>query len=111
MDSRPRSSKSRRPNKTGDPLLDRRTTISKALAYILRHGAVKENIPIRTDGYVKLTDLVKFPKLRNVTFKEIMDVVENNEKKRFHLVEEEEDGWLLIQHSVRFHPTVQNPNI
>ena len=32
--------------------------ISKTLSYILRHGAIKENIPIALDGYVTLTDLV-----------------------------------------------------
>ncbi|KAK0457878.1 KptA family-domain-containing protein [Desarmillaria tabescens] len=32
--------------------------ISKTLSYILRHGAQKEGIPMREDGYVKVTDLI-----------------------------------------------------
>ena len=33
--------------------------LSKTLSYILRHGAQKEGIPIRPDGYVKVDDLVR----------------------------------------------------
>ena len=32
---------------------------SKALAYILRHGAEKEGLDMRSDGYLKLTDVVR----------------------------------------------------
>ena len=31
---------------------------SKALAYILRHGAEKEGLDMRQDGYLKLNDVV-----------------------------------------------------
>lgn len=37
---------------------DESVRISKALSYILRHGAVKEGIAIGPDGYVKLTDIL-----------------------------------------------------
>lgn len=32
---------------------------SKGLAYILRHGAEKEGLHIRSDGYIKLADVVR----------------------------------------------------
>lgn len=32
---------------------------SKTLAYILRHGAEKEGLHIRSDGYIKLDDVVR----------------------------------------------------
>ena len=32
--------------------------LSKALSYVLRHGAKKEGISMRTDGYVLLNELV-----------------------------------------------------
>ena len=32
---------------------------SKTLAYILRHGAEKEGLAIRSDGFVKLNDVVR----------------------------------------------------
>ena len=31
---------------------------SKALAYILRHGAEKEGLEMRSDGFIKLADVV-----------------------------------------------------
>ena len=34
--------------------------ISKALSFTLRHGAVKEGLSIRPDGYVSVADLVSF---------------------------------------------------
>jgi len=33
--------------------------LSKTLSYLLRHGAEKEGLPIRSDGYVKVEDLVR----------------------------------------------------
>jgi 2'-phosphotransferase len=41
-----------RPNDSPD------VATSKTLAYILRHGAEKESLHIRTDGYIKLNDVV-----------------------------------------------------
>lgn len=32
---------------------------SKTLAYILRHGAEKEGLHIRSDGFIKLADVVR----------------------------------------------------
>jgi 2'-phosphotransferase len=43
-----------RPNDSPD------VATSKTLAYILRHGAEKESLHIRTDGYIKLDDVVSF---------------------------------------------------
>jgi 2'-phosphotransferase len=33
--------------------------LSKTLSYLLRHGAEKEKLPIRDDGYVRVRDLVR----------------------------------------------------
>lgn len=40
-----------------DPLEVR---VSKTLSWLLRHGAQGEGLPMRKDGYVKVTDLVSF---------------------------------------------------
>jgi 2'-phosphotransferase len=40
---------------------------SKILAYILRHGAEKEGLAIRSDGFVKLNDVVCLSCTRLVT--------------------------------------------
>ncbi|KAJ3107170.1 tRNA 2'-phosphotransferase 1 [Phlyctochytrium bullatum] len=103
----------RKPASTGDPVQDRQVFVSKAMSYVLRHGAVKEGIPIRPDGYVRFEDLVgplespygnsklihlvgnkvKFKKLVNVKLEEIQAVVQNNDKQRFALLEEPPGQW------------------
>lgn len=44
----------RRGGRHNDPDVE----LSKALSYILRHGAQREGLVIRSDGYVRLDDLV-----------------------------------------------------
>jgi hypothetical protein len=42
------------------PLEDnRRIRLSKILSWLLRHGAEKQNLPMRKDGYVCVQDLVR----------------------------------------------------
>ncbi|KDQ18970.1 hypothetical protein BOTBODRAFT_102921 [Botryobasidium botryosum FD-172 SS1] len=60
--------------------------MSKALSYILRHGAQKEGLAIRADGYIKVDDLFKRPKLRGLDFPTLEKLVKNNEKQRFQLL-------------------------
>ena len=67
--------------------------LSKALAYILRHGAQKEHLHIRSDGYVRVDDILARPKIQKITmfedrtpvFADIEHVVSSNAKKRFEL--------------------------
>ncbi|KAI8921953.1 tRNA 2'-phosphotransferase 1-like protein [Powellomyces hirtus] len=89
--------------------------VSKALSYVLRHGAEKVNIPIRSDGYVLVSDLAKHPPLRNVSLADIQKIVASNEKQRFALREEPRVGtagtvWLIranqghsVQVSIEMH--------
>jgi RNA:NAD 2'-phosphotransferase (TPT1/KptA family) len=42
----------------GSPRDDPKTRLSKTLSYVLRHGAEKEGISIRPDGFVLVNDLV-----------------------------------------------------
>ncbi|WRT69396.1 uncharacterized protein IL334_006380 [Kwoniella shivajii] len=58
---------------------------SKALAYILRHGAEKEGLHIRSDGYVKLDHVLERPKLREVDLSMVLRLVAENAKQRFQL--------------------------
>ncbi|CAG8467860.1 595_t:CDS:2 [Ambispora gerdemannii] len=77
--------KHRQERKKDDPTV----RLSKTLSYILRHGAAKEGLQLRSDGYVKVDELLKLPKLRGKTFADIETVVQNNDKQRFKLLEEE----------------------
>ena len=60
--------------------------ISKSIAYITRHGAEKEGVPITDAGYIKVDDLLKHKLFINVDTDTIINIVKNNEKKRFELI-------------------------
>lgn len=65
--------------------------LSKTLSYILRHGAAKEGVKVREDGYIRVDDLMAVPKMQklNVNMDQIRQIVETNDKKRFRLLEED----------------------
>ncbi|SCV71121.1 BQ2448_2709 [Microbotryum intermedium] len=65
---------------------------SKTLSYILRHGAAKEHLVLRADGFVRVDDLLKRPKLKGVTFATLQRIVAENEKQRFMLQKEPKSG-------------------
>lgn len=59
--------------------------ISKSLSYLLRHGAVKESLPIDNNGYIKLDIILNHNRLKThkTTHDDILRVVNSNDKKRF----------------------------
>jgi len=63
--------------------------VSKALSRLLRHAAEQERIPIDSHGYVRVDHLLGWQRLKSmqppVTFEEVIEVVEESEKKRFAL--------------------------
>ncbi|PWY96954.1 hypothetical protein BCV70DRAFT_203297 [Testicularia cyperi] len=81
--------------------------LSKALSYILRHGALKEGLEIRADGFIKLDDVLQRPRVKSINMaestggkrrpelKDVLDIVESNDKQRFEVRREEADGWWI----------------
>ncbi len=66
------------------------TDLSKAMSWILRHGAVKEGLNIDTKGYVPLIELMQFLRgkgHKNIDEERIRKVVDTNDKKRFEIEE------------------------
>lgn len=65
--------------------------ISKALARVLRHTAQNLGIPIRGDGFCKLSDILALPEFvaLGCTQDDIQAAVESNDKKRFEMKTEE----------------------
>ncbi|KAH8832868.1 KptA family-domain-containing protein [Flagelloscypha sp. PMI_526] len=63
---------------------------SKSMSYILRHHAASEGVPMRPDGYVKVTDLLANPRMRalNIDFDTLKEIVASNNKQRFALLHE-----------------------
>ncbi|KAJ8503061.1 hypothetical protein ONZ45_g11188 [Pleurotus djamor] len=66
--------------------------LSKTLSWLLRHGAASEGLPVRQDGYVKVTDLLANPRLKELSLELIREIVDNDAKSRYHLMSETEDG-------------------
>ncbi|GAC98301.1 likely tRNA 2'-phosphotransferase [Pseudozyma hubeiensis SY62] len=79
--------------------------LSRALSYILRHGAEKEGLEIRPDGYILLSDVLERPRVKSVNMAEaqggkrragledVKSVVESNDKKRFELTQQQDGQW------------------
>ena len=75
----------------------RAKAVGKAASFILRHGAPKMGVPMRDDGYVRVEDLLAADPMRKhkTTLQDLKWVVENNDKKRYQLMQE--GGTLFIR--------------
>ncbi len=65
---------------------------SKYLSFVLRHSANEIGVHMDKEGFVDVVELMNTPKAKKYTFNDLKFVVDNNEKKRFELVEVEKDG-------------------
>ncbi|KAL6606264.1 hypothetical protein ACP70R_041917 [Stipagrostis hirtigluma subsp. patula] len=81
---------------------DRIDALGRLLTRVLRHMAAELGLDMRTDGYVRVRDLLRlnlqtFAKvpLKSHTVEEIREAVRRDNKQRFSLLEE--DGELLIR--------------
>ncbi|KAK6999767.1 tRNA 2p-phosphotransferase 1 [Biomphalaria glabrata] len=79
--------------------------VSKALSYLLRHGAEKRGLKLLPGGFLFLDDILQLQDFHSVTVDEIKHVVETNDKKRFTLETDLESGKLRIKanqgHSIK----------
>lgn len=67
--------------------------ISKSMTYLLRHGAQKEGLIMSKDGFVRLDELLKHRSLANkAKVDDVLRIVENCSKKRFHIEYRNDDG-------------------
>ncbi|KAI0331667.1 hypothetical protein GY45DRAFT_1248352 [Cubamyces sp. BRFM 1775] len=74
--------------------------ISKTLSWILRHGSQSEGLAMRPDGYVRVNDLLQRPKLRELSFDALQEIVKSDAKNRYSLVLEAdpktgEEAWWI----------------
>ncbi|EKE42645.1 hypothetical protein ENUP19_0052G0024 [Entamoeba nuttalli] len=65
--------------------------ISKRLSYLLRHGAIKERIPITNDGWVIIKDLLNNRQMKGVSEEKIISIVAKDQKKRYSIEGEGEE--------------------
>ncbi|KAL8723520.1 MAG: hypothetical protein Q9181_007271, partial [Wetmoreana brouardii] len=88
MPSRGGSRGGGRNKSTGNrPPPSREETVSRAMSYVLRHGAEKESLKLDEGGFINCQDLLSWPRLRSlhVTFPELQNIVATNAKQRFFL--------------------------
>uniref|UniRef100_A0A8C8R957 2'-phosphotransferase n=1 Tax=Pelusios castaneus TaxID=367368 RepID=A0A8C8R957_9SAUR len=71
--------------------------LSKAMSYILRHGAVQLGLEMGADGFVDVAALLSLQRFRGVSVADVRHVVETNEKCRFALRPHPSDGRLQIR--------------
>ncbi|XP_062950585.1 tRNA 2'-phosphotransferase 1 isoform X2 [Cynocephalus volans] len=64
---------------------DRDVQLSKALSYVLRHGALKLGLPMGADGFVPLGTLLQLPQFHGFSAEDVQRVVGTSEKQRFAL--------------------------
>jgi len=62
--------------------------LSKSLSWALRHGAQSAGLAIRSDGYVRVTDILAHNRFKGATLEAIENVVKENDKQRFSLISE-----------------------
>ncbi|KAG6939512.1 tRNA phosphotransferase 1, partial [Chelydra serpentina] len=71
--------------------------LSKALSYVLRHGAAQLGLEMGADGFVDVAALLGLPRFEGVSVADVRYVVETNEKCRFALRPHPSDGRLQIR--------------
>ena len=77
--------------------------ISKKLSLVLRHKASHYGIQISQDGYVKVSDLLSLHLFKNLTFEDLKNIVDTNDKKRFQLIEKDKHYYIRANqgHSIK----------
>jgi RNA:NAD 2'-phosphotransferase (TPT1/KptA family) len=61
-------------------------SLSKTLSWLLRHAATKEGLPLSSEGFVPVSQILNHRQLRGkYTVDDVKRVVANNNKQRFSL--------------------------
>ncbi|ORX43234.1 phosphotransferase KptA/Tpt1 [Piromyces finnis] len=84
-------------------------TTSINLSKVLRHTAIKLGLSIDDEGYVKVDDILKLKRFRNLTIEDIQKIVNTNDKKRYTL--KNEDGVWFIKANQGHSIKLKNPNL
>ena len=68
--------------------LPRPVQVSKKISWLLRHGAEKEGLTLGPGGYIPVSEVLSNRNLKSlkVTFDELRQIVEENDKQRFSMI-------------------------
>jgi 2'-phosphotransferase len=69
---------------------------SKYLSFLLRHGAIENNLKISPDGFIKVQEILNLKQSSSyrLNLELIRQIVDTNDKKRFELKQADND-WLI----------------
>ncbi len=80
--------------------------VSRLLSRLLRHSGMRVGLHFRSDGYVKVDDILCYNGIAklNVTLDDIKHITDTNGKKRFALINEKGVYWIKANqgHSMQF---------
>ncbi|XP_063426030.1 uncharacterized protein LOC134709824 [Mytilus trossulus] len=72
--------------------------LSKALSFILRHGAERQGYKMMPGGFLYVDEILKKQNnLRDYNLDDVKRIVETNDKKRFHMEPDKETGKMKIR--------------
>ncbi|XP_050337032.1 uncharacterized protein LOC126763513 [Bactrocera neohumeralis] len=68
--------------------------LSKRLSWLLRHGAVQEGIPLRSDGFASVNSILEHPKFsRDFNLKILQEIAKKDQKNRYTLKQNIDGSW------------------
>jgi len=76
------------PKLRGHPRESEEVRISKTLSWVLRHGSKSVGLHMRSDGYVRVTELLALEKLQSVNWEMLQQIVAADSKNRYKLLSE-----------------------
>ncbi|KAJ7212089.1 KptA family-domain-containing protein [Mycena pura] len=82
----PKGNQQRSNKLRGHPRDSPRDRLSKTLSWILRHGALSEGLVVRSDGFVKVVDLLANPRLESLDLDALQEIVKTDSKQRYALI-------------------------
>lgn len=63
--------------------------LSKTMSWLLRHHVSDKGLNMDDEGYILLDDMLSLDEFNGVNYDQVRYVVDNNEKKRFSMVEKD----------------------
>lgn len=78
-------------------LSQRHVKLSKFMSYILRHGAEREGLELQPGGFVYADDILKKRQAKDYSIEDVVFVVTNNEKQRFFMEKDPQNGRYRIR--------------
>ncbi|KAF9499559.1 tRNA 2'-phosphotransferase 1 [Pleurotus eryngii] len=62
-------------------------SVSRTISWLLRHSARNEGLDTRQDGFIRVEELLRHPRLGRIDFNQLRTLVENDKKGRFRLMQ------------------------